>query len=314
MEMPMTKQPPRMTPRRLLAGAVVLGALCVRATCLPAFAAEASATGAPPGLELSAPGVAWAGFVAPKQPDYAIARAFNDFTSPAAGLGPVTDDPAHPFVNNEVAREMGLQPTYRVANLDSAAAKNLMPWVRDALSRQNALALRGRNGEPREPRCWETGVPAFHLNPGPMHIIQTPREVVLFLAGRERHIWLDVLHSANPKPSWYGESVGRYEGDTLVVDTVGFNDRTFVDSYRTPHTDKLHVVERFRLIDGGNTLEVAFTVEDPGAFYQPWSGTRNRHRVVNPNNRLTESACAEANDDYYNIGLEPVPTAAKTDF
>src|SRR5580700_836815 len=78
MEMPMTRQPPPMTP--LLAGALVLGALCVRAACLPVFAADA-ATGAPPGLELSGPGVAWAGFVAPKQPDYAIAHAFNDFTS-----------------------------------------------------------------------------------------------------------------------------------------------------------------------------------------------------------------------------------------
>ena len=105
-----------------------------------------------------------------------------------------------------------------------------------------------------------------------MHIIQTPKEVVLFLTGRVRHIWLNVPHSANPKPSWYGESVGHYEGDTLVVDTIGFNDKTFVDSYRTPHTDKLHVVERFRLIDGGNTLEVAFTVEDPGAFYQALVG------------------------------------------
>ena len=151
---------------------------------------------------------------------------------------------------------------------------------------------RAATARPREARCWETGVPAFHLNPGLMHIIQTPKEVVLFLTGRVRHIWLDVPHSANPKPSWYGESVGRYEGDTLVVDTIGFNDKTFVDSYRTPHTDKLHVVERFRLIDGGNTLEVAFTVEDPGAFYQPWSGTRNRHRVVNPKRHVCRNSTA----------------------
>ena len=71
-----------------------------------------------------------------------------------------------------------------MADLDNAAGKNLMPWVREALTKQNALALQGRNGEPREPRCWETGVPAFHLNPGQMHIIQTPKEVVLFLTGR----------------------------------------------------------------------------------------------------------------------------------
>ena len=59
-----------------------------------------------------------------------------------------------------------------------------------------------------------------------------------------RRIHLDVPHSANPKPSWYGESVGHYEGDTLVVDTIGLNDKTFIDNYRTPHTEKLHVGER----------------------------------------------------------------------
>ena len=296
--------------RRALVRAIMLGALCGPAAVLPIVAAEAP----PPGLELSAPGVAWAGFVAPKQPDYAIARLFNDYANPATGLGPVTDGPAHPYVNNEVAREMRIQPTYRVAEINNASGNNLLPWVKESLSKQNELVLRGRNGETREARCWETGVPAFHLNPGLMHIIQTPREVVLFLTGRARHIWLNVPHSANPKPSWYGESVGHYDGDTMVVDTIGFNDRTFVDSYRTPHTDKLHVVERFRLIDEGNTLEVAFTVEDPGAFYQPWSGTRNRHRVVNPNARPAEFDCATANDDYFNIGLEPVPTAEKPDF
>jgi hypothetical protein len=297
-----------------IASAIALSALLGPAAFLPALAAEAPGSGAPPGLDLSTPGVAWAGFVAPKEPNYAIARLFNDFARPATGLGPVTDGPDHPYANNEVAREMRIQPSYRVADLNNAAGRNLLPWVREALSRQNDLVLHGRNGETREARCWETGVPAFHLNPGLMHIVQTPREVVLFLTGRARHIWLNVPHSANPKPSWYGESVGHYEGDTLVADTIGFNDRTFVDSYRTPHTEKLHVVERFRLIDGGNTLEVVFTVEDPGAFYQPWSATRNRHRVVAPNARLAEFDCPAFNDDYFNIGLEPVPTAEKLDF
>src|SRR6202162_1910250 len=97
-----------------------------------------------------------------------------------------------------------------------------------------------------------------------------------------RHIRLNASHSADPKPSWYGESVGHYEGDTLVVDTIGLNDKRLIDNYGTPHTDKLHVVERFRLVDGGKTLEVAFTVEDPCAFFQTWSGTRQRHRVVRP--------------------------------
>jgi len=309
----MTRKLPRYAPR-LLTGASLLTALCAAAAVFPTLAADAPATGAPPGLDLSAPGVGWAGFVQPRAPNYDVARLFNDYANPATGIGPVSDGPAHPYVNNEVAREMRTAPTYRVADLENAAGKNLMPWVREALVKQNALAIQGRNGESREARCWEVGVPAFHLNPGVMQIIQTPKEVALFLTGRVRHIWMNVPHSANPKPSWYGESVGRYEGDTLVVDTIGFNGKTFVDSYRTPHSDRLHVVERFRLIDGGNTLEVAFTVEDPRAFYQPWSGTRNRHRVVNQNSLLPEFGCSEANDDYYNIGLEPVPTAEKRDF
>jgi hypothetical protein len=72
------------------------------------------------------------------------------------------------------------------------------------------------------------------------------------------------------KPSWYGESVGHYEGDTLVVDTIGLNNKSFVDHFRTPHTEKLRVVERWRLIEGGNKLEVHVTVTDPDTFNQPW--------------------------------------------
>ena len=63
-----------------------------------------------------------------------------------------------------------------------------------------------------------------------------------------------------------GESVGHYEGDELVVDTIGVNEKTFVDNYRTPHTDKMHVVERFKLLDGGKTLQDRITVDDPGAL------------------------------------------------
>lgn len=89
--------------------------------------------------------------------------------------------------------------------------------------------------------------------PNPLLILQTPREVVMIKEdGMEiRHVYLDVPHSANPKPSWYGESVGHYEGDTLVVDTIGLNARTVLDVYRTPHTEKLHVVERWRTINEG---------------------------------------------------------------
>jgi hypothetical protein len=260
--------------------------------------------------DFSSNGVSWSGYVARLPPTEAHARTFNDYTSPAAGPGPVTDDPLHPYVNNEVARVTGKQPSYRVANVDNP---NLKPWVVEELKTANARALSGAAAYTREARCWDTGVPAFHLNPGVMHIIQTPKQVWLFLAGRVRRIYLDVPHSANPKPSWYGESVGYYEnGDTLVVDTIGFNDKTFVDSYRTPHTTQLHVVERFKLISGGDTLEISFRVEDPGAFNAPWTGTRNRQRVQR--GPIDENICAEDYGNPLNLDLEPLPTADSPDF
>jgi hypothetical protein len=100
----------------------------------------------------------------------------------------------------------------------------------------------------------------------PVHFIQTPKQVLIIneLYAQTRRIYLDVPHSTHVTPSWYGESVGHYEGDELVVDTIGLNDRTFVDNYRTPHTDQMHVVERFKMTDGGKTLQVFVTVDDPG--------------------------------------------------
>src|ERR1700693_5914411 len=109
-----------------------------------------------------------------------------------------------------------------------------------------------------------------------------------------RHIRLNASHSADPKPSWYGESVGHYEGDTLIVDTIGLNDKTLIDNYGTPHTDKLHVVERFKMVDGGKTLEVSITVEDVDAFNLPWSARQRFSKVVD-RGPLIEEPCAENN-------------------
>lgn len=100
----------------------------------------------------------------------------------------------------------------------------------EALKKQNELALAGKNGEPRQMRCWEYGVPNIHEAPFVLYFIQTPKEVVMMQAMKIRRVYLNVPHSKNPKLSWFGESVGHYEGrDTLVVDTIGLNDRTFVD-------------------------------------------------------------------------------------
>jgi hypothetical protein len=134
----------------------------------------------------------------------------------------------------------------------------------------------------RTSRCWQPGIVSLNLSPGRTYFLQTPKEVQIIWQRDQivRHVYLNVPHSANPKPSWNGESVGRYEGDTLVVDTIGQTTKSFVDLYRTPHSEKLHVVERFRLIEGGKALQVEMTVEDPVAFVQPWKGTKRWEKVT----------------------------------
>ena len=120
---------------------------------------------------------------------------------------------------------------------------------------------------------------------------------------QSRIVHLNRGHSADVEPSWYGESVGHYEGDTLVVDTIGLNGKTWIDQLGTPHTDRLHVVERYRITEGGRTLEANFTVEDPGAFNWPWSGVVRYTRADPSVTKIGEEVCAENN-----IGF-PIPVA-----
>ena len=245
---------------------------------------------------------------------YLQARTLNEYIPPVNGIGPISDGPDHPFYNNPMRAVVGKNGSYRVADLTSDAAKNLMPWAIDALKKQNALALAGKNGETRQARCWEVGVPDIHEAPQPLYFIQTPDEVVMYQGHRARHVFMNVPHSRNPEPSWYGESVGHYEGDTLVVDTIAQNQKTFVDGYRTPHTTQLHVVERFKVINGGKGLDVAFTVDDPGTFYRPWSGRRPRYLVTNRPLNEEDTICSAGNDDKFNLGFDPVPHTDTPDF
>src|SRR6195256_6116943 len=168
---------------------------------------------------------------------------------------PLAQDPKYPFVPNGT----GQQPTYRIADLSNA---NLKPWVKEVMKKDNDEVLAGKIAFTARSSCMPAGVPAFmaYGGPTPLYFIQTPKQVWMIFSGDQqvRRVYLDVPHSENPKPSWYGESVGHYEGDTLVIDTVGQNDKTVVDPYRTPHTEKLRVMERWRMVDGGTMMEVAF--------------------------------------------------------
>jgi hypothetical protein len=228
----------------------------------------------------------------------------NDFIPTPEGPKPVTFDPAHPYVPNNARK----QATFRIADLTHP---NIKPWAKERMRRENEAVLAGNIAFTPRSSCMPAGVPAFMLFiVEPVYFVQAPNEVAIIYSGdaQVRHVYLGEPHSANPKPSWYGESVGRYEGDTLVIDTVGFNEKTYVDNYRTPHTAKLHVVERWKLIEDGNLLEVKLTVEDPDTFVEPWSGIQRYRRVQE---RMTEQVCAENNQALFDYHI---PVAAKPDF
>ena len=227
----------------------------------------------------------------------------NEYIPMETGPQPVTPDPAHPYIQSGRG---GQQPTLRVANLDNPI---LQPWVKDSLKAVNDRVLAGKPAFPPQVRCWPLGVPAFVLYTAqPVFIVQKPDEVLLIWQSdmMVRRIHLTDKHSANPKPSWFGESIGHYEnGDTLVIDTIGLNTKTFVDNYRTPHSEKLHVVERWKLANAETRIEVTVTVEDPGAFTTPWSAQQIYRRAeIGP---MGESTCAEGNFNYYNFDFDPLP-------
>ena len=128
-----------------------------------------------------------------------------------------------------------------------------------------------------------------------------------------RHVYLNRKHTERVKPSWFGESVGHYEGgDTLVVDTIGLNMRTFVDQFRTPHTEQLHVIERFRILPDGNGMEATATVEDPGAFTTAWRAVQKYRRVSQ--GPMLENNCAENNTAFFGLKVEAIPQSEKPDF
>jgi hypothetical protein len=237
----------------------------------------------------------------------------DDFLPPPSGPGPVMSDPDHPYIDNQYANRTGKQPTFHVADLTNPI---LRPWTREELRKVNRRVLAGEAVYTPKERCWPIGVPGWMLYPAtPVYFLQTPDKVTLIWAEDHmvRHVYLNEQHPTHLKPSWFGHSIGHYEnGDTLVIDTIGLNTRTFVDQFRTPHTEQLHVVERYRIIDGGKALEAIATVEDLGAFTTIWRGMQHYRR--DERGPLLEMACAENNDGFYERAVDPIPTADGPDF
>jgi len=250
---------------------------------------------------------------------------------PPSGPGPVGPARGRPQISNNEVRERDAQALFPMGDPD---APILQPWASQKLRERNERVLAGKPGFSLQASCWPAGVTGFLLYAvQPVYFVQTPKEVVMIWQAdhQVRHVYLNVAHSANPRPSWFGESVGHYEGDTLVVDTIGVTTRAFVDMYETPHTEQMHTVERFRMTDNGLRMDVDLHVEDPGAFTTPWNAIQRYRRVepgVAENNQpfnplssagsagpMLESSCAENPNSLFGAeGALPIPQAERRDF
>ena len=248
------------------------------------------------------------------------------FEPPASGPGPVLNTSRS---RNGVANFQQLVGDYTNPILQPHAA---------AIVRKSGEMSRAGSVYPTPSnQCWPGGVPYVFWD-FLMQMFQTPDQITfVYRHGNEvRRVRMNQPHPAKVTPSWYGDSVGHYEGDTLVIDTVGMKVGPFamVDMYGTPFTEKLHVVERYRLIDfeeakeglardskenwrpagpaqsTGKHLQVHFTVEDEGVFTTPWTGTVTYGRGSND---WPEIVCAENIKKYYEPDTD-VPAAAKPDF
>jgi hypothetical protein len=147
-------------------------------------------------------------------------------------------------------------------------------------------------------KCYPPGVPRIMLIPFPMRILQTPGQVIMLFEYDHfiRHIFTNRRqHPKDLNPSWMGDSIGWWEGDTLVVDTVGFNDKTWLDQVGHPHSDALHVTERIRRVDH-YTLRDDVTIDDPKTYTRPWKG--QRIFKLRPGWHLMEYVCEDNMAEY----------------
>ena len=213
----------------------------------------------------------------------------------------------------------------------------LKPEAAAVVKKFGEMSLAGLGFPSPRNQCWPGGVP-FVFTSGAIQILQQPDKIaILYNYDHQiRHVRLNRSHPAHVTPTWYGDSVGHFEGDALVIDTVGIKVGPFaaVDWYGTPYTEALHVVERYRLIDyeaakegwerdakenwraqpapnyRGKYLQLQFTVDDAGAFTTPWTATMTygRSRVD-----WAEAVCAE-NIMWYSGQEAAVPRANKPDF
>jgi hypothetical protein len=258
----------------------------------------------------------------------------SNFEPPASGPGPVL---------NRARRDGKSDPYLMVGDYTNPILK---PQAAEVVKKHGEISLAGFAHPTPSTHCWPSGVPYIFFQLGMQMFQQADKIILLYLRDHEfRQVRLNQPHAARVTPSWYGDSVGHYEGDTLVIDTVGVKaDRplAMLDFFGTPYTQALHVVERYRLLDyeaakeglerdakernpipnttmqvdknyRGKYLQLLFTVDDPGVFTMPWwSATVTYGR---PLGEWEEHVCAEGTNRNFFPAKEAVfPTADKPDF
>lgn len=181
--------------------------------------------------------------------------------------------------STDIANPKGLKPGSEVV---------MLPWADEVVKHRLSK-------EDPEANCLPTGIPRG--SPYPWRIVQTPTHYFILFEGNIhsfRQIFMNGKHPDDPDPAWYGHSIGHWEGNTLVVDTVGFNDKFWFDYKGHPHTEKLHTVERFTRTDLGH-MSMEVTIDDPGTYVKPF--TTIGSATLMPGTELLEYICQENNQD-----------------
>src|SRR5882672_6933510 len=276
---------------------------------------------------------------------------FPDVEPPLKGAGPVrnlsrvTTELARTLAPYNGAATVGASPN-GVSNLSELVGDFtnpiLKPEAAEVVKQHGEISKKGIAYPTPSNQCWPGGVPFVFWNIGMQMLQQKDKVTILYSNDHEvRHVRMNQPHLAQVAPSWYGDSVGHYEGDTLVIDTVGIKNGPFamLDMYGTPFTEKLHVVERYRLVAyddakdaiernakenwraggggdfdpnyRGKVLQLHFTVEDEGVFTMPWTATITYRPALG---KWTDLICAENSREYYNDKDTEIPMAHKPDF
>jgi hypothetical protein len=188
------------------------------------------------------------------------------------------------------------------------------PWALEYTMKQfpptGPNAAFERTTDPHIHTCEPLGLGRIYMYPAKTKFVQTPEAVYILheLGPAFRVVWLNAKHPADPDPNYWGHSVGWYEnGDTLVVDTIGANDRSWLDQLGHPRTEKFHFIERYKKVDA-KTIQLDMTIDDPGAYTAAWPGKRSFTKSETGFMRFAWVCSVRDNYEHYNkVGAKGNP-------